>query len=62
VFWVVLWWLRDGQWDGCADEGEGAALIVGGVGEHGDFGVGGEADLVAGQGESPQVSCRFLLS
>ena len=27
------------------------ALIVGGVGEHGDFGVGaGEADLVAGEG------------
>lgn len=48
---MCLLWLRGGERDGGADEGEGAALVVGGVGEHGDLGAGGgELDLVAGEG------------
>src|SRR6476660_2112263 len=44
-------WLRGGQGDWGADEVEGAALVGGGFGEHGDVGVGVVvADLVAGQG------------
>ncbi len=50
-FWVWLFWLRGGEWDGGVDEVEGAALIWRGFGEHGDVGAGaGVADLVAGQG------------
>ena len=46
-----MWWLREGQWDGRADEVEGLALVGCGFGEHGHGGVGaGEADLVAGEG------------
>ena len=37
-FRLCLLWLRGGEGDGGADEGEGAALVVGGVGEHGDLG------------------------
>ena len=48
---MCLLWLRGGERDRGADEGEGAALVVGGVGEHGDLDVGVvEADLVAGEG------------
>ena len=45
-----LFWLRGGgeRYRG-VEQVEGAALVGGGVGEHGDFGAG-EADLVAGEG------------
>ena len=37
--------------DGCVDQLEGCALVGGGLGEHGQVGVGaGDADLVAGEG------------
>ena len=46
-----MFWLRQGERDGGADELEGAPLLAGGFGEHGHGGGGpGEADLVAGQG------------
>ena len=44
-------WLRCGQWDGGADEVEGAALIGGGFGQGGHRGVGAVVvNVVAGQG------------
>ncbi len=49
--WGLFSWLRGGEWDGGVDEVEGAALVWGGFGEHGDVGAGvGVADLVAGEG------------
>jgi hypothetical protein len=46
-----LFWLRQGQRDGRADQLEGVPLGGCGLGEHGDLGASaGEADLVAGQG------------
>ena len=46
-----VFWLLEGQGDGCVEELEGSALGVGGLGEDGHGGIGaGEADLVAGEG------------
>lgn len=50
-FRLWLFWLPDGDGDGCAEESECFALGVGGFGEDGDGCRGaGESDLVAGQG------------
>jgi hypothetical protein len=47
----VLFYLRQGQRDGCADELEGLPLGAGRLGEHRDGDLGaGVPDLVAGQG------------
>jgi hypothetical protein len=48
---VWLLRLRGSERDGGVEQLEGAALVAGGFGEHGDFGVGAcVADLVAGEG------------
>jgi hypothetical protein len=48
---VWLFWLLQGQGGGGLGEFEGAALVCGGLREHGQVGGGaGEADLVAGEG------------
>jgi hypothetical protein len=49
--WSGLWcWLREGQWDGCAEEFEDAALGGGGLGELVELGGVGDGDAVAGEG------------
>ena len=46
-----VFWLRQGERDGGADEVERFALGAGWLGQHGHYCAGaGEADLVAGQG------------
>src|SRR5262249_3153411 len=47
----LVFWLVQGERDGCADEVEGLALGAGRLGQHRDGLAGaGEADLVTGQG------------
>ena len=56
-----MFWLLQGQRDGCVEELKGSALGVGGLGEHGHGGLGaGEADLVAGEGS--QVGEQSLVA
>ena len=47
----MVFWLRQGERDRGAEEGEGLALGAGRLGEHRDGGLGaGKPDLAAGQG------------